>query len=115
MDSPILPYKISVPDSEISHLHKKLSVRSFPEEVDFSDDWSYGTPLTDVKRLAKYWQNGFDWRAQEVELNKLPQFTTKVEVDGFGEIDMHFVHQKAKKGSVPLLFVHGCMLIPSEC
>jgi hypothetical protein len=112
MNSPITPYKISIPDSQLSTLHKKLSISSFPEDVDFSDDWAYGSTLKDVKRLAKYWENGFDWRAQEAKLNEqFPQFTTKIEVEGFGEIDMHFVHQKAKKGSVPLLFVHGCKLL----
>ena len=33
---------------------------------------------------------------------------TKIEVDGFGEIDIHFLHQKSDvKGSIPLLFIHG--------
>jgi hypothetical protein len=108
MDSSIHPFKISVPDSQLSFLHKKLSVSSFPEEVDFSDTWAYGTSLSVVKRLANYWETGFDWRAQEAKLNELPQFMTKIEVSGFGEIDMHFVHQKGNEGSVPLLFVHGC-------
>jgi hypothetical protein len=112
MDSSIHPFKISVSDSQLSTLHRKLSVSSFPEEVDFSDDWAYGTSLSDVQRLAKYWGNGFDWRAQEVKLNELPQFTTKIEVSEFGEIDMHFVHQKGEEGSIPLLFVHGCKLSP---
>jgi hypothetical protein len=64
-----------------------------------------------MKRLTKYWADGFDWRAQEAALNeKLPQFTTKVNVDWFGELDIHFVHKKsAKKDSIPLLFCHGCM------
>ena len=41
-------------------------------------------------------------------MNKLPQFMTKVEVDGFGELDIHFLHQKSSsKNAIPLLFVHG--------
>jgi pimeloyl-ACP methyl ester carboxylesterase len=41
-------------------------------------------------------------------MNSFPQFETQVTVDGFGPIDMHFLHQKSEvKGAIPLLFVHG--------
>jgi pimeloyl-ACP methyl ester carboxylesterase len=41
-------------------------------------------------------------------MNELPMFETQVEVDGFGPVDMHFVHQKSGvKGAIPFLFVHG--------
>ncbi len=41
-------------------------------------------------------------------MNSLPQYETQVTVDGFGPIDMHFVHQQSHvEGAVPLLFVHG--------
>ena len=63
----------------------------------------------DIKRLTAHWKNGFDWRQQEAKLNELPQFKTKVTVDGFDDVDMHFIHQKSgTAGAIPLLFVHGC-------
>ena len=69
----------------------------------------------DIKRLANHWRNGFDWRNQEAKLNELPQFKTKVMVDGFEEVDMHFVYQKSDiPGAIPLLFVHGCELSPES-
>lgn len=110
MASQIQPYQIAVPDSALKSLQAKLDASTFPEEVDFSDDWKYGTVLSDMKRLTKHWRDGFDWRAQEKKLNEtLPQFTTKVEVDGFGELEMHFVHKKSSKAdSIPFLFCHGC-------
>lgn len=38
----------------------------------------------------------------------MPQFETTVNVQGFGDIDMHFVHQVSNvKSAIPLLFVHG--------
>lgn len=41
-------------------------------------------------------------------VNKLPQFTRQVEVEGFGELNIHVVHQKSTvKNAIPLLFVHG--------
>lgn len=109
MATEIKPFKVFVPDSTLDKLKRKLDDATYFEDVEFSDDWNYGVPQSDVKRLAKYWANGFDWRAQEAKINDLPQFTTKVHVDGFGELEMHFVHQKSDKpGSVPMLFSHGC-------
>lgn len=106
----IKPFKIAIPDSALASLKAKLSSASFPAGGDTTESWDYGVPLSDIKRLAAYWAEGFDWRAQEARLNEtLPQFTTNVEVDGFGEINMHFVHQRSKTpGSIPLLFCHGC-------
>lgn len=102
------PYKIDVPESEIDLLRTKLSSTRFPDENTFTDNWNYGAPLSDIKRLVEYWQNGFDWRKEEAKLNEHPQFTTTVEIDGFEKLEVHFLHQKCKKaGSIPLLFCHG--------
>ncbi|KAG6354055.1 hypothetical protein INS49_005026 [Diaporthe citri] len=105
----IKPFKIAVPDADIEKLKTKLSLATFPQDVEMSDSWSYGTPLKDIKRLAAYWQNGFDWRAAEAKLNEqLSQFTTTISVDGFDDIDVHFVHHKSERpDSIPLLFSHG--------
>ena len=110
MSAEAKPFKIAVPDSALKLLRNKLAASTFTEEVEFSDDWDYGAPLSDVKRLAAYWRDGFDWRAQEARLNEIPQFTTSVSVGGFGDLKIHFVHQKSSRpGSIPLLFCHGCM------
>jgi hypothetical protein len=109
MAAEIKPFKVAVPDEALKTLKDKLHAATYFEEVEFSDDWSYGTPQSDIKRLAKYWANGFDWRAQEAKMNELPQFTTQVQIEGFGELRMHFVHKKSDKAdSIPLLFSHGC-------
>lgn len=107
--SPIKPFKISVPDSAIKRLKDKLELTDWPDEVDFSNDWNYGAPLGDIKRLANRWKDGFDWRAHEKQLNEIPQFTTTISVDGFDDLQIHFVHQKSSNPkSIPLLFCHGC-------
>jgi hypothetical protein len=109
MIADIQPYKIEVPDSDIELLKTKLEHARFPPEDEVTDDWTYGAGLSDVKRLAKYWKDGFDWRAQEAKLNQYPQFTTNIPVDGFGSLEIHFLHQRSSKpDSIPLLFVHGC-------
>lgn len=103
------PYTISVPDAAIEKLKRKLADADYPDELETDDQWRYGAPLSDVRRLAQYWEQGFDWRKAETEMNKLPNFRKKVKVEGFGEIDVHFVHQRSEvEGAVPLLFCHGC-------
>ena len=70
--------------------------------------WDYGAPLDEIKRLAKYWETGFDWRAQEAKLNELPNFHRNIKPDGFLDLDIHYVHQKSSSSdAIPLLFIHG--------
>jgi hypothetical protein len=109
MGSAIKPYTIAVSDSAIDRLKARLSLTAFPGETTFSNDSKYGAPLVDIKRLVDVWQNTYDWRREEAELNKLPQFTTTVSVQGHEDLVIHFVHQKGKKpNSIPILFCHGC-------
>ncbi|CAG9985792.1 unnamed protein product [Clonostachys byssicola] len=104
----IIPYKIHVDESSMELLQKKLDIVTFPNEGAVSDNWAYGAPLCDIKRLVSRWRQGFDWRTQETKLNELPQFTTNVSVGGFGELNIHFIHKRSSQpGAIPLLFVHG--------
>ncbi|KFY27436.1 hypothetical protein V491_00920 [Pseudogymnoascus sp. VKM F-3775] len=101
------PFQINVSDSSIKSLNDKLSLATFPDELTDAN-WELGAPLSHVQRLSEYWRHGFDWRTQEAKLNQLPQFTTKIAAERFGELDIHFVHQESKvDGAIPLLFVHG--------
>ena len=106
--SPEKPFSISVSDHEISLLRQRLALAHFPSELD-GDDKLQGPPLADIKRLVQRWSSGFDWRAQEAMLNtELPQFTRDIDVDGFGTLNIHYIHKKSiVKGAIPLLFVHG--------
>jgi len=111
MDSPIEPFTINVPDARLSKLKAKLELAEFPDEIPLAESWDYGVPVSDMKRLVEYWQNGFDWREEEKRLNsELPQFTTTIDIDGFGPIKIHFVHQRSSReeDAIPLVFCHGC-------
>lgn len=112
--SSIAPFTINIDESRLRRLHQKLELADFPPELDDAGS-TYGAPLSDVTRVAKYWKDGFDWRAQEAKLNRLPQFTTDITVEGFGVLNIHFVHQKSDiPGAIPLLFVHGCEHVSSR-
>lgn len=45
------PYTIEVPDAAIEKLKKRLELTVFPDELDAADQWPYGAPLADIKRL----------------------------------------------------------------
>ena len=112
MASSVRPYTLSVADSKLSELARKLEASDFPDELDGAA-WDYGVPLADVKRLAAYWKNGYNWRKHEAKINELPNFQTRIQVDGFESLDIHFIHQKSSvDGAIPLLFSHGCASAP---
>ncbi|KAH9066052.1 Alpha/Beta hydrolase protein [Lactarius deliciosus] len=101
------PFQIAVSDDALALLKRKLDDTRLPDEVNAAE-WAYGTPLADIKRLVSRWKDGYDWRTHERKLNALPMFTRPITVDGFGELSVHYVHQKsAAKGAIPLLFVNG--------
>ena len=102
------PFQISVPDDALALLKRKLEDTRLPDEVNAAE-WDYGVPLANIKRLVNRWKDGYDWRTHERELNALPMFTRSIAVDGFGELSVHYVHQRSTvEGAIPLLFVHGC-------
>ncbi|TBU60362.1 alpha/beta-hydrolase [Dichomitus squalens] len=101
------PFEVAVPDEDLQLLKKKLGLVRFPDELDGAG-WDYGAALADVTRLTTHWKTAFDWRKAEAEINKLPMFTRDIEVEGFGSLNIHYIHQRSDvKGAIPLLFVHG--------
>ncbi|PLB54459.1 putative hydrolases or acyltransferase [Aspergillus steynii IBT 23096] len=101
-------FEIAVPDAQLHRLQQKLETASFPDELDDAE-WSRGVPLAEMKRLATYWRDGFNWRQKELELNQtLKQFMVPITVPGFGELDIHCLHHTSPNpNAIPLLFIHG--------
>jgi len=96
------PFKIDVAQPVLDDLRQRLANTRWPDEIEEAG-WDYGTNRAYLKQLAAYWQNGYDWRAQEAKLNAFPQF--KAEVDG---LNVHFLHVEGKgPNPMPLLLVHG--------
>ena len=102
------PFTISIPNSDLQELHIKLEQTRLPDELEDAES-HYGVPLSDIKRLLAYWKDGFDWRKVESDLNAFRQFTRDIEIDGFGTLNIHYIHQRSNvKNAVPLFFAHGC-------
>src|SRR5262245_53852553 len=96
------PFTLAVPDRDLDDLRARLEGTRW-SRPDPSGDWSRGMPLDYTERLARYWASGFDWRAQEAALNRLPQFTTTVDGQTF-----HVVHVRSKEANArPLILCHG--------
>lgn len=104
----IKPFRIAIDQVELDDLKDRLHRTHWPREV--TADWSRGVPVAYLKGLAEYWVNGFDWRAQEAELNEFPQFTT--EIDGQ---TIHFLHiRSTAPDALPVVLTHGWPSSPFE-
>ena len=98
----IRPFVIDVPDAVLADLEDRLSRTRLPDQIP-STDWDYGTDRAYLEELLAYWQDGFEWRAQEQMLNEFDHFKTVI--DG---IDVHFIHQRSPvDDATPLLLTHG--------
>ncbi|MBA3869593.1 MAG: epoxide hydrolase [Anaerolineae bacterium] len=100
--SQVKPFTISIPQSALDDLQERLKRTRWPDEVPESG-WTMGTNLAYMKKLVDYWQNKYDWKKHEAELNRLNHFTA--EVNG---INVHFIHERGKgPNPTPLLLLHG--------
>ena len=98
----IRPFKVHVPDRVLIDLRRRLAETRWPDQLP-GTSWEYGADIKKVRELADYWQNGYDWRAQEAKINRFDQFTT--EIDGQ---QIYFIHQRSPRSdAIPLLLIHG--------
>jgi hypothetical protein len=70
------PFRIAIPDADIADLKSRLAATRWPEQLQ-GTPWERGVPVEYLRQLADYWADGFDWRAQEAELNSYPQSAPK--------------------------------------
>jgi pimeloyl-ACP methyl ester carboxylesterase len=98
----IRPFRINVPKEALADLRKRINATKWPEPETIADQ-SQGVQLATMRKLARYWATGYDWRKLEAKLNALPQFIT--EIDG---LDIHFIHVRSMhENALPLVVTHG--------
>lgn len=101
-NSAITAFEISVSDEDIADLKRRLANSRLPDQI-ANTSWEYGTDIRYLRELLDYWENDFDWRKQEAELNQFDQFKTDID-----DLEMHFIHQRSPDAdAMPLLVVHG--------
>ena len=96
------PYRIHVPDETLDHIMDRVRAYRWHEMPD-DGGWAYGTNMDWLREICSYWANGYDWRAAEAELNRLPHLMA--EVDGQ---PIHYIHEKGSgPAPMPLIITHG--------
>ena len=102
MTATATPFRLQIPDAALQDLQTRLALTRLPDEAPEAP-WKYGTSVAYLRDLLAYWQQGFDWRAEEAALNAFPQFRTNLH-----GIDLHFLHVRGEGPSpMPLLLSHG--------
>jgi epoxide hydrolase len=100
--SDIHPFRLDIPEADIDGLHHRLDETRWPQPLP-GDGWDTGVPMAWLHELADYWRRGYDWRAAEREINKVPQFTTVID----GQL-IYFLHIRSPESdALPLILTHG--------
>ena len=98
----VIPFSIAIEEEILTDLRDRIRNTRWPGKAPGAAS-EQGMDLDYLKQLLGYWADGFDWPAQERELNKFSHFSA--ELDGS---HIHFVHQRAKHGhGIPLILTHG--------
>jgi microsomal epoxide hydrolase len=94
--------RIEVPEEVLEDLRRRLAATRFPDQIPGSG-WDYGTDAAYLRELVAYWRDKYDWRAQELLLNRFDHFRTRID----GQ-DVHFLHARSPRDDAfPLLVTHG--------
>jgi len=98
----IQPFTVQIPEADLVDLQTRLARTRWPDAI-AGADWEYGTSLAYLYDLVRYWQEHFDWRAQERAINAFAHF--RATVHGVG---IHFIHQRGTgPAPLPLIITHG--------
>jgi pimeloyl-ACP methyl ester carboxylesterase len=102
-------FRIAIPQTDVDDLRRRITATRWPG-MPGADDWSRGVPAGHLRRLAGYWADGYDWRAQEAALNEIPQLRTEIAGQR-----VHFLHVRSPRAdALPLLLTHGWPSSPYE-
>lgn len=105
---PAAPFTIAVPDDEIDDLRRRLAATRLPNEPLGNEHWDFGTNLSYMEKLLAYWREDFDWRAQEENLNRFPQYRATLKDEDGEEHTIHFLYERGSGDNpVPLIMTHG--------
>jgi len=100
--SVIRPFRVSVPEAELTELRRRINATRWPDPETVADA-TQGVQLATTQALARYWATDYDWRKIEAKLNAVPNLIT--EIDG---LDIHFIHVRSKhENALPLIVTHG--------
>ncbi|KZT51692.1 alpha/beta-hydrolase, partial [Calocera cornea HHB12733] len=97
------PFTIHFSDDEVKEMYDSLASSRLPDAAVPGVSWDDGIPLARLKELKNKFENEFDWRKLEAEMNALPHYTVEIE-----DVTLHYVHQVSPdEGAIPLILMHG--------
>jgi pimeloyl-ACP methyl ester carboxylesterase len=98
-------YKVVWSPDRLDALRKQIKSFQFPRLIPGSG-WKYGVDPDYLRALIAYWADGFDMESAARNLNRFPQYVTRVE-----DIEVHFIRVIGEGGPnkvrLPLLSTHG--------
>jgi pimeloyl-ACP methyl ester carboxylesterase len=95
-------FQIQISDKSLEDLAYRLSHTRWPNQLK-NTNWERGTKKDELQSIVDYWENNYDWREQEKDLNSFSQF--QCNIDG---IDIHFIYEKGKgPNPIPIILTHG--------
>jgi pimeloyl-ACP methyl ester carboxylesterase len=101
-ETAIKPFRAAIAQEAVDDLRRRVRATRWPPRETVTDQ-SQGVPLAAMQELVRYWGDGYDWRRGEAQLNRHPQFMTRI--DG---LDIHFIHVRSRHPhALPLIVTHG--------
>jgi pimeloyl-ACP methyl ester carboxylesterase len=95
-------FQAAVPDVVLEDLRRRVRQTRWPEWPKV-EPWSEGADPDYLRRLARRWIDGFDWRRHEAALNRFRQ--CRAEIDG---LRIHYIHETGRgPRPFPLVITHG--------
>jgi hypothetical protein len=97
------PFTVRIDQGAIDDLMARLHRTRWSPEIQNSQ-WEYGASGAFLKDLLEYWQQGFDWRKQEAQINRYAHYRLDL-ADG---VPVHFIRAPGKgPAPMPLILSHG--------
>jgi microsomal epoxide hydrolase len=95
-------FSINVSNEVLEDLNRRLENTRFVEPIS-GTQFNYGFNSDYLKKVVDYWLTKYDWRKQELLLNKYNHYKTQI-----SGINIHFIHVKPTKPAkhiIPIMVI----------
>ncbi|OQV21190.1 Epoxide hydrolase 1 [Hypsibius exemplaris] len=105
----VVPWKLQVSNKDLEDLKDRLRNTRYGTAMP-GQNFVYGFPADQLKKVVDYWLNKYDWKKQEALINQYDHFKTNIE-----GLNIHFVRVQPAKSTdpkrnvrvTPIILLHG--------